>query len=456
MHATTSLLDLIGVLFRWPGGCFASAYHWRHGVGSNRVASYDKAWRVEEPNTFGTDEFIAFCRMAGAEPYLCTNAGTGTQEEMSDWVEYCNTKGSSRWARLRAENGHADPYGVRLWSIGNENYGPWEMGARDSAEWGRYVREAAKMMRRVDGSIVLAAAALVDFDWDLDLLIDWNLDLLRQAGPQIDLLAIHGYAVLRDGAGYLESLAEIGFAESRIRRAEHVLALLGLQDRVRIAFDEWNPRGWNFPGFDGRERPDQSAWLRNDANSVYTMADAILHASFLNSCLRHCGSIAMTNLSPLVNTRGPIFTHPDGIVLRPVYHICDLYRSLLAGEVLDAYVQMPSFEAEITSERMGTLPWGDAVATVDRPAGTLAFSLANLHPAEPLECVIWLPGRAMAGPGRLSTLTGASPDAFNDISHPDDVSISRTSVAVTGDSCRVLLRPHSVNILRLETTEAGR
>ena len=94
-----------------------------------------------------------------------------------------------------------------------------------------------------------------------------------------------------------------------------------------------------------RERPDQSAWLRNDDNSVYTMADAILHASFLNSCLRHCGSLAMTNLSPLVNTRGPIFTHPEGIVLRPVYHVCDLYRSQLAGEVLDAYVRMPSFEA---------------------------------------------------------------------------------------------------------------
>ena len=96
------------------------------------------------------------------------------------------------------------------------------------------------------------------------------------------------------------------------------------------------------------------------------------------------------------------------------------------------------------------------MATVDRPAGTLALSLANLHPAEPLECVIWVPGRTMAGPGRLSTLNGASPEAFNDISHPDDVSISRTSVAATDDSCRVLLRPHSVNILRLETADAER
>jgi alpha-L-arabinofuranosidase len=118
-----------------------------------------------------------------------------------------------------------------------------------------------------------------------------------------------------------------------------------------------------------------------------------------------CGSIAMTNLSPLVNTRGPIFTHTEGIVLRPVYHRCDLYRSQPAGEVLDAYVRMPSFEAEITSERIGPLPWGDAVATLDRPAGTLALSLANLHPAEPLERVIWVPGRtgpAVDADGRLA------------------------------------------------------
>ena len=141
-----------------------------------------------------------------------------------------------------------------------------------------------------------------------------------------------------------------------------------------------------------------------------------------------CGSIAMTNLSPLVNTRGPIFTHPEGIVLRPVYHVCDLYRSQPAGEVLDAYVRMPSFEAEITSERIGPLPWGDAVATLDRPAGTLA----SPWPACIRRSRSSASSGSRAGPGRRSTLTGASPEAFNDISHPDDVSISRTSVAATG------------------------
>jgi alpha-N-arabinofuranosidase len=151
------------------GRMFVSAYHWKDGVGPDRKPSFDKAWRVEEPNTFGTDEFTGFCRAIGAEPYICTNAGTGTQEEMSDWVEYCNLRPQGRWARLRAENGFPDPHAVRYWSIGNENYGSWEMGAKSVGEWGRLVRESAKMMKRVDPGIQLMAASISDLDWNRGL-----------------------------------------------------------------------------------------------------------------------------------------------------------------------------------------------------------------------------------------------------------------------------------------------
>ncbi len=103
-----------------------------------------RRWRVTDPNTFGTDEFLAWCRELGAEPYICTNAGTGTPEEMADWLEYCNLPAGSRWADRRAANGHPDPYGVRFWSIGNENYGHWEIGAKSADEWARYVTEAGE------------------------------------------------------------------------------------------------------------------------------------------------------------------------------------------------------------------------------------------------------------------------------------------------------------------------
>lgn len=110
--------------------------NWKDGVGPHRKPLFDKAWRVEEPNLFGTDEYFRLCRKIGCEPYICTNAGTGTAEEMSDWVEYCNLESEGQYAKWRIENGNAKPYQVKYWSIGNENYGRWEIGAKSAEEWG--------------------------------------------------------------------------------------------------------------------------------------------------------------------------------------------------------------------------------------------------------------------------------------------------------------------------------
>jgi alpha-N-arabinofuranosidase len=171
-------------IVRWPGGCFVSSYHWADGVGATRRPVYDKAWLVEDPNTFGTDEFVAWCREIGAEPYICTNAGTGGSEEMADWVEYCNaTLGA--WARRRAANGNLQPHDVRYWSVGNENYGDWEMGAKTSKQWAPFVAESAKMMLRVDPALKLSAAAVST--------VDWTLPLLTAAGRYLAFVSIHKY-----------------------------------------------------------------------------------------------------------------------------------------------------------------------------------------------------------------------------------------------------------------------
>ena len=170
-------------VLRWPGGCFVSSYHWKDGVGENRQPFFDKAWRVEDPNTFGTDEYIHMCRKIGCEPYICTNAGTGTAEEMSDWVEYCNLKNEGKYAKWRIANGEEQPYNVKYWSIGNENYGNWEIGAKSSEEWWRLVKEAAKMIKHVSPIVQLSAAALPD--------IDWTMSLLKHCGAYLDWISLH-------------------------------------------------------------------------------------------------------------------------------------------------------------------------------------------------------------------------------------------------------------------------
>jgi alpha-N-arabinofuranosidase len=430
-----ALVALKVPIVRWPGGCFASAYHWQQGVGLRRTHAYDKAWRVEEPNTFGTDEFVTWCRMIGAEPYICTNAGTGSSEEMSDWVEYCNlTEG--HWARLRERNGHREPHRVRYWSIGNENYGDWEMGAKTIDEWGRYVAESAKMMKRVDPTIKLLAASLPD--------LDWTLGLLRHAGRYLDFVSIHGYWdplwQTDRPSDYAACMGRIREAEAAIRMTEHVIAVAGFEGRIGIAFDEWNLRGWHHP--DGNTAEAIAARDRNDLSATYTMADAVFSAGFLNVCMRHGDTVRMANLAPVINTRGPLFVHPGGIVKRTTYHVLLLYANLLEANVVDAWA---------TSETMGTggdaVPVLDALATCDDRMKKWSLVLINRDPAAWLTCQVAIGGRELRETHRVTTLSGDSPDSYNDIDAPNRV------VPVSGDRIfeqgRITLSPHSVNIVEV-------
>ena len=437
LDVVEALRELRVPIVRWPGGCFVSAYHWYHGVGPQRQPSYDKAWRVEEPNTFGTDEFVAWCRTIGAEPYLCANAGSGTAEEMSDWVGYCNLEAASRWAQLRRANGCPEPHHVRYWSVGNENYLPGEIGAKTIAEWGPLVAEAAKMMRRVDPTIKLFAAALPD--------LDWTLALLRRAGQYLDCVSIHGYW---DGlwqenkpSDYRACIARLGKPEADIRMTEQVIAVAGFEGRIGIAFDEWNLRGWHHPS-SGDVAADIAARDQNDLNATYTMADAIFSASFLNICLRHAATVRMANMAPVVNARGPLYVHPAGIVKRPTFHVLAMYANLLAENVADSWVTSdPLVHAE------GTVPALDAVATCDDGMHHWRLALVNRQPDRALACTVMLAGGPLQGRYRATILTGDSPDAYNDVTCSDRVRPVMTEIAFV-DGC-ASLAPHSLTILEI-------
>lgn len=431
-------------VLRWPGGCFVSAYPWKKGVGNNRVAYYDKAWRVEEPNTFGTDEFISFCREVGAEPFICTNAGTGTPEEMSDWVEYCNLD-IGEWASLRKENGAHQPFGVKYWSIGNENYGGWEMGAKTADEWARYAHEAAKMMKRVDPGIELSVASIPD--------LDWNVKVLRETGDLLDWVSIHGYWSFSSEEGEFENnydaiIARAFEPEKRIEKTEHVLGALGFLGKVRIAFDEWNLRGWCHPNFMSFGQADHKLMNRNDINSNYTMADAVFTACFLNTCLRHCNSVGMANFSPVVNTVGAIFTHETGIVLRPTFHIFDLFTNHTFGDVVHSALASPTFEVAEKDGEGKEVRYLDAVVTRNPTTDQLGIVLINLHKEDAITCRIRGLEGLTSDTVQVRTLAGNSVDAFNDIDHPNAVDIQESQLTnVDWDSFEFACPAHSVSIL---------
>jgi len=434
---------------RWPGGCFASGYHWTDGVGKARKPVPDPVWGVVDPNTFGTDEFVEWCRLVGCEPYICTNAGNGTPQEMTQWVEYCNRiRGGC--AEMRRAGGHAKPLNVRYWSIGNENWGGHEIGAKTPREWGPLVRKSAEMMRAVDPKLQLVAAATPNRDW--------TLPLLKAAGESLDYVAVHQYWLgnwqKNATPDYLTCIMHSDGPERTITRVIGILEEAGCRGRIKIAFDEWNLRGWHHPGFPRKQVSNQAdpqvAKLidnrdKNLIASQYTMADALFSASFLNACLRHAQDVGMANTAPIVNTRGPLMVHPKGVVKRTTFHTLAMYANQL-----EARVGKLEVECGLLGRGARTIPLIDALATVGESGTAWAIVLINRHPTKAVACTVKMGDGLPEGPRDATILAGDSPDAFNDVAHPNRVVPERRQLAFRKGV--VSLPPHSLTIVRAPAT----
>ena len=429
-------------IVRWPGGCYVSDYHWKAGVGPNRQPMWNKAWAVEDPNTFGTDEYVKWCRKVGCEPYICTNAGTGSEEEMSDWVEYCNLN-SGKWGRQRIANGYPKPHDVIYWSVGNENWGGHEIGAKTVEQWGPLVRESAKMMRGVDRRIKLLAAALPAESW--------TLPLLKKAGYLLNYVSVHGYYVWGKGdTPYLACMMRTERPEADIQRTIKTLEKAGFGGgKIAIAFDEWNLRGWYHPGLGNFKRGavmDYAARRQNDVASYYTMADALFSACFLNTCLRHCNIVKMANFSPVVNTRGAVFVHDKGIVKRTSYHVFWMYTHLLEENVAPVKV-----DCEALTDGKASVPVLDAVLTVSNDGKRRVLAVVNKSPdkAVPLDVssIAADAARSASAPYQATVLAGASPDDYNDIGAENRVVPVKTTYEVKDG--KVTLPPHSLSCIVL-------
>jgi alpha-N-arabinofuranosidase len=428
---------------RWPGGCFVSGYHWKDGVGKTRKPVADPVWGVTDPNTFGTDEFIAWCRRVGCEPYICTNAGNGTPEEMKQWVEYCNAT-HGEYAELRKANGSEKPFKVKYWSIGNENYGYWEIGRQTPETWGPFVHKCAGLMRAADPDIELAAAAWLDKR-------EWNLPLLKAAGQDLKYMAVHQYWLRTEKPTPFKSC--MGFSSSPEKTITSVISLIeeaGFRGKIKIAYDEWNLRGWHHPGFPRKsvvKADDEKAAefiAKRSVNAIaeqYTMGDALFTASFLNACLRHCQDVGMANIAPIVNTRGPLYVYPGGIVKRTTFHVLSMYANLLESRVAKFDVQAsPLFKDKNPIAVVETL------VTTDESGKRWSIALINRHPDQPAACTVQMGDLLLDGTFDATVLAGDSPEAFNDVGHPERVMPEKQKVQFSKGV--INLPPHSLTVVR--------
>lgn len=333
--------DLNISVLRWPGGNFASGYHWMDGVGprDKRPVRRDGAWGAIETNRFGTDEFLKYCERVGSEPYICINAGLGTIDEARHWVEYCNEPAHTTYADMRRANGHDRPYGVRIWGLGNEIDGPWQLGHRTAEDYAKFALEAAKAMRRADDSIVLIASGSSNFrsgyDW-----IGWNRTVLEYLKNDIDYISLHTYIGNPDNN--LETFLAAGSSiDQRIDVVKGLIraaqATQAVPRPIYIAYDEWNVwyRTLGSTEFEiGRKGLEER----------YNFEDALAMGMFLNAFLRHADIVKLANLAQLVNVIAPIVANKDGMFLQTTYWPLLEYGKQRGNLSLDVLVRSPAYE----------------------------------------------------------------------------------------------------------------
>ena len=278
---------------------------------------------------------------------------------------------------------------------------------------------------------------------------------LEAAGDHLDYISIHSYWLplwqKQETPDYLTCISYSERPEEQITDFVGVLEESGYRGKVKIAFDEWCLRGWHHPGFPRKsvqdyDDPEVQALIKarekNDLASQYTMADALFSASFLNACLRHADDVAMANIAPIVNTRGPLFVHPKGVVRRTHFHTMAMYANELEPRV--AQLQRSASDIGPPGRRV---PVVDAVATVNASGDRWSIALINRHPSEAVACTVELGGALLEGAHEAALLTADSPDAYNDIDTP--ARVAPTEAEQMFERGVTTLPPHSLTIVKV-------
>ena len=454
---------------RWPGGCYADYYHWRDGVGprAQRPRRVNLWWgRGVDSNEFGTDEFVRFCSLVGAEAYLCLNVGTGTPEEALAWLEYCNYDADSSYARMRADNGHPEPYGIKYWGVGNENYHCG--GALDPAQYASRFRTYALYLKRLDPSVKLIACGYVGDerrDWK-----DWNLrvlEKLRDYLEMVDYLSIHYFFKDRespDTAGgfgrsldfsaeqYLNMLSDVQNLEHKIRQTIDVVDFLadGRKD-IGIAVDEWAP------------------WYSDTPAGLYqqnTLRDALLTGAVFNVFNRYSSKVRMANIAQSVNVLGTLcLTRGERTVLTPTFYVYQMYKGHMGNTAVRAVVDSPVLkEAETPLPFAGeprrpvdALNVLDVSASINADKDEVIVTVVNQSLQDDMNVEIELEGMPAPYTGEMTVLTAWDVRAYNDFdSTPSVVPAVEPLEASHGETINYRARKHSVSslLLRSAATES--
>ena len=338
---------------RWPGGNFVMGYNWQDGIGpkDKRPARINLAWGGVDNNHVGTDEWIELNKAIGSENIICVNLGLATIYDACYWVEYCNYKKGTYYSDLRIRNGHKEPYGVKIWDLGNEVDGaPWELGYKNAEDYVKIAREAAKAMRSVDHTIKFVGCGSSYYE-STGKWIDWNREVLAGLGDMIEYISIHRY--WENSPDYYTYMGQSAYDfEEKIKvtaaAIEAAKAMKDFKNPIYISVDEWGSFGRDFL-------------------AVLPVAQCF------NSFIRHADIVKMTNFTLLTSLLSS--DREKGTFKTPLFHTFKLFSNNCRGNSIDTYVECDTFN----TGKYNGIPYLDATTVYNKETGTVFINVVNRH-----------------------------------------------------------------------------
>lgn len=429
-------------VLRWPGGCFADEYHWKDGIGprENRKKMINTHWGgVVENNHFGTHEFMRLCELLECEPYICGNVGSGTVQEMQEWIEYITFDGESPMANWRRENGRDEPWKLKYFGVGNEN---WGCGGNMRAEYYAdvYRRYQTYIRNFGENRIYKIACGPNSDDYH------WTEVLMREAGRFMDGLSLHYYTVpgpswQNKGSAtkftedeWFITLKKTLYMEELITRHSTIMDKYDPNKRISLIVDEWGTwydvePGTN-PGF---------LYQQN------TLRDALVAGINLNIFNNHCDRVQMANIAQTVNVlQAVILTEGDKIILTPTYHVFEMYKVHQDATLLPVDLDCPDYKSGEDS-----IPQ-ISISASKADNGTIHITLCNLHPHDDISINCELRGCTIRNvSGRI--LTADKINECNTFDEPERVKPSSfSSYNITEKGLDIKLPAKSVVALSIE------
>jgi alpha-L-arabinofuranosidase len=440
--------DLDVPVVRYPGGNFVSGYDWRDGIGprANRPKRAEQAWFSVETNQIGVDEFADWSKKAGTDIMMAVNLGTLGADEARQEVEYCNMAGGTYWSDLRKKNGHADPHNIKLWCLGNEMDGPWQICHKTADEYGRAANEAAKVMKWADPTIELVACG--SSHRNMPTYAEWERVVLEHTYENIDYLSLHQYYGNHSndfGAFLAESVGMERFIKEIVSTCDFVKAKLRGKKDIMLSFDEWNVWFHSNAASNAAERWQVAPPILEDA---YDMTDALVVGTMLNTLIRNAGRVKVACLAQLVNVIAPIMTRNGGPAWRQTIYWPYLHASLFGrGLSLGSIVESATYDASNHAE----VPWLDVSAVLNEEKGEVTVFAVNRSPKQGMDLKVDLRGVAEVEFLEHIVLRNDDLSAINTEANPNNVApVLATGGSIRGGVFTCRLPAASWNVLRFK------